>query len=311
MRKNGMDRLHAMEVFAAVAEAGSFAGAAKRLRLSPPAVTRAVAALEERLGVRLFNRTTRSLNPTEAGLRFLTSTQRLLAELDEAERSAAGTTAVPSGHLVVTAPVTFGRAHVAPVLAAFLQAQPKVTAALLLLDRVTSLVEEGIDVAVRIGQLPDSTLVARRVGEVRRLLVASPAYLAAHGVPERPEALKEHAVIAFSGLLPGRDWRFVENGRATTVTLAPRLEINDALAALEVAERGHGITLALSYMVGPLLAAGRLVPVLEAFAPPPAPVQIVHPQSRLVAAKVRAFLDFATPRLKERLAAPLSASGRG
>jgi DNA-binding transcriptional LysR family regulator len=306
-----MDRLHAMEVLAAVAEAGSFAGAARHLRLSPPAVTRAVAALEERLGVRLFNRTTRSLNPTEAGLRFLTSTQRLLAELDEAERSAAGTTAVPSGHLVVTAPVTFGRAHVAPVLAAFLQAQPKVTAALLLLDRVTSLVEEGIDVAVRIGQLPDSTLGARRVGEVRRLLVASPAYLAAHGVPKRPETLKEHTVIAFSGLLPGRDWRFVENGRATTVTLAPRLEVNDALAALDVAERGHGITLALSYMVGPRLATGRLVPVLDAFAPPPVPVQIVHPHSRLVAAKVRAFLDFAAPRLKKRLAASPSGSGRG
>jgi DNA-binding transcriptional LysR family regulator len=181
-----MDRLHAMEVLAAVAEAGSFAGAARHLRLSPPAVTRAVAALEERLGVRLLNRTTRRLSPTEAGLRFLASTRRLLAELDEAERSAAGTTAIPSGHLVVTAPVTFGRAHVAAVLAEFLAAQPRVTAALLLLDRVTSLVEEGIDVAVRIGQLPDSTLVARRVGEVQRLLVAIPAYLAAHGVPERP-----------------------------------------------------------------------------------------------------------------------------
>jgi DNA-binding transcriptional LysR family regulator len=306
-----MDRLHAMEVFAAVAEAGSFAGAARQLRLSPPAVTRAVAALEERLGVRLLNRTTRSLSPTEAGLRFLASARRLLAELDEAERSAAGTTAIPSGHLVVTAPVTFGRAHVAAVLAEFLAAQPRVTAALLLLDRVTSLVEEGIDVAVRIGQLPDSALVARRVGEVQHLLVASPAYLAAHGVPERPEALKGHAMIAFSGLLPGRDWRFVANGRATAVTLAPRLEVNDALAALDVAERGHGITLALSYMVGPRLATGRLVPVLDAFAPPPVPVQIVHPHGRLVAAKVRAFLDFAAPRLKERLAAPLSASGRG
>jgi DNA-binding transcriptional LysR family regulator len=306
-----MDRLHAMEVLAAVAEAGSFAGAARHLRLSPPAVTRAVAALEERLGVRLLNRTTRRLSPTEAGLRFLASTRRLLAELDEAERSAAGTTAIPSGHLVITAPVTFGRAHVAAVLAEFLAAQPRVTAALLLLDRVTSLVEEGINVAVRIGQLPDSTLVARRVGEVRRLLVASPAYLAAHGVPERPEALKGHAVIAFSGLLPGRDWRFVANGRATAVTLAPRLEVNDALAALDVAERGHGITLALSYMVGPRLATGRLVPVLDAFAPPPVPVQIVHPHSRLVAAKVRAFLDFAAPRLKKRLAASPSGSGRG
>jgi DNA-binding transcriptional LysR family regulator len=261
--------------------------------------------------VRLLNRTTRRLSPTEAGLRFLASTRRLLAELDEAERSAAGTTATPSGHLVVTAPVTFGRAHVAAVLAEFLAAQPRVTAALLLLDRVTSLVEEGIDVAVRIGQLPDSTLVARRVGEVQHLLVASPAYLAAHGVPKRPEALKGHAVIAFSGLLPGRDWRFVANGRATAVTLAPRLEVNDALAALDVAERGHGITLALSYMVGPRLATGRLVPVLDAFAPPPVPVQIVHPHGRLVAAKVRAFLDFAAPRLKERLAAPPSASGRG
>jgi len=297
-----MDRLRAMEVFAAVAEAGSLAGAAARLRLSPPAVTRAVAALEDRLGVRLIQRTTRRLRLTEAGSRFLEGAKRLLAELEEAERAAAGeTAATPSGHLRLTASLTFGRLHLAPVVAEFLRAQPRVSASLVLLDRVANLVEEGFDAAVRIAHLPDSTLIARRLGEVRRLLVASPAYLAARGAPERPEELKRHELIAFTGLSPAREWRFVEAGRPLAVPLAPRFEVNDTLAALMAAERGEGITVALSYVAGPLLADGRLVPVLAPFQPPPVPVQLVYPQARLVAAKLRAFVDHAVPRLKERL----------
>jgi DNA-binding transcriptional LysR family regulator len=298
-----MDRLHAIEVFAAVAEAGSFAKAARRLRLSPPAATRAVAALEARLGVRLLNRTTRSLGLTEAGRGFLESTRRLLAELEEAERAAAGATATPSGHLRLTAPLTFGRMHLMPVLAAFLREQPKVTATLVTLDRVANLVEEGFDVAVRIAQLPDSTIVARRIGEVRRLLVASPAYLRHRGVPRRPGDLGAHELVAFEGMLPGGEWRFVADGRPGAVALAPRLTVNDALGAIMAAERGEGVTGALSYMVAPQLAAGTLVAVLEELAPPPVPVQIVYPQSRLLAAKVRAFVDFAAPRLGRALAA--------
>ncbi len=298
-----MDRLRAMEVFAAVAEAGSLAGAARKLRLSPPAITRAVAALERRLGVRLLERTTRSLAVTEAGLRFLDSARRLLAELDEAERSAAGATGRPTGHLRVTAPLGFGRAHVAPVLASFLNEWPEVSASLTLLDRVANMVEEGFDVAVRIGALPDSSLVARRVGEVRRLVVASPAYLARRGAPARPEELKRHEVIAFTGQPTAREWRFVEDGRPLAVALAPRFEVNDTLAALMAAERGEGLAAALSYVAAPALAGGRLVSVLERFATPPVPVHLVHPQARLVAAKVRSFVDHAAPRLKERLAA--------
>jgi DNA-binding transcriptional LysR family regulator len=297
-----MDRLGAIEVFAAVAEAGSFARAARRLRLSPPAATRAVAALEARLGVRLLNRTTRSLGLTEAGRGFLESARRLLAELEEAERAAAGATATPSGHLRLTAPLTFGRMHLMPVLAAFLRGQPKVTATLVTLDRVANLVEEGFDVAVRIAQLPDSTIVARRIGEVRRLLVASPAYLRHHGVPRRPDELGSHELIAFEGMLPGGEWRFVEDGRSGAMALAPRLTVNDALGAIMAAERGEGVTGALSYMVASQLAAGTLVAVLEELAPPPVPVQIVYPQSRLLAAKVRAFVDFAAPRLAQALA---------
>ena len=297
-----VDRLRTMEVFATVAESGGFATAARRLGMSPPAVTRAVATLETRLGARLINRTTRSLSLTEAGRGLLESTRRLLAELDEAERAAAGATVVPSGHLRLTAPLTFGRMHLMPVLAAFLREQPKVTATLVTLDRVANLIEEGFDLAVRIAHLPDSTIVARRIGEVRRILVASPGYLARHGRPEQPEELRAHEVIAFDGMLSGGEWRFQRDGQAAALAVTPRLTVNDALAAILAAERGDGITGALSYMVAPQLAAGRLVTLLDGFSPPPVPVQIVYPQSRLLAAKVRAFVDFAAPRLARALA---------
>jgi DNA-binding transcriptional LysR family regulator len=296
-----VDRLHEMEVFVAVADAGSFARAGKQLRISPPAVTRAVSSLEERLGARLLNRTTRSLRLTEAGLRFLESARRLLGEIEAAERGATGETAEPSGHLSVTASVTFGRAAVAPIVSEFLRSQPRVTASLMLVDRVVNLVEEGIDVAVRIGQLPDSTLFARRVGEVQRILVASPGYLAKHGEPRSPADLKRHSILALSGLMPNREWRFVDGAAAGRVALQPRFDVNDATCAIEAAEAGDGITIALSYMVAQKIADGRLAPVLARYAPPPVAVQLVHPQSRLVAPKVRAFVDFAAPRLQEVL----------
>lgn len=298
-----MDRLHEMEVFVAVADAGSFAKAAARLRISPPAVTRAVQGLEDRLGARLFNRTTRSLSLTEAGRRFLERARRLLVEIDAAEKEAVGETSLPQGHLTVTASVTFGRTALAPVVTSFLAAYPRVNVSVLLLDRIVSLVEEGIDLAVRIGELPDSTLVARRVGMVRQVLVASPAYLARRGTPAVPAELKLHTVIAFTGLMPSREWRHVNNGTVHTVSLVPRLEINDAAVALTAAEAGEGITVALSYMVAEAVAAGRLALVLEPFTLPPVPVQLVYPQSRLVAPKVRAFADFAASRLRETLTA--------
>ncbi|MBZ0262516.1 MAG: LysR family transcriptional regulator [Hyphomicrobiales bacterium] len=296
-----MDRLHEIEVFVAVAESGSFAKAARRLRLSPPAVTRAVSALEDRLGVRVFNRTTRSVTITDVGQRFKESAGRLLADLDTAEREAVGETALPQGHLTVTASVTFGRSALSPVVADFLGHYPRVTASVILLDRIVNLVEEGIDVAVRIGPLPDSNLIAKRIGSVRRVLVASPDYLARRGMPTVPSDLKRHTIIAFTGLMPNREWRFHGGQGPNGVALNPAFEINDALAAIQAAEAGHGITIALSYMVHEKFQEGKLVPVLDDVRPPPLPVHLVYAQTRFIAPKIRAFVDFAAPRLKAML----------
>ena len=296
-----MDRLHELEVFVAVADAGSFAKAGTRLRLSPPAVTRAISALEDRLGARVFNRTTRSLTITDVGQRFLESARRILTDLDYAEHEAVGETAVPNGHLTLTASVTFGRTALAPVVCAFLNQHPRVTMSVLLLDRIANLVEEGIDLAVRIGPLPDSNLVAKKIGTVRRILVASPDYLVRRGVPQTPADLRLHSIIAFTGLMPNREWRFLDGKKGDSVSFVPRLEINDAAAAIAAAEMGDGITVALSYMVADQIRDGQLAPLLDDFTPPPVPVHLVYPQSRLVSSKLRAFIDFAAPRLHATL----------
>lgn len=296
-----MDRLHEIEVFIAVAEAGNFAKAGTRLRLSPPAVTRAIAALEDRLGARVFNRTTRSVAITDAGRHFLERARRALADLDAAEKEILGETAAPQGHLTVTSSVTFGRAVVAPVVRAYLDAYPRTTVSLLLLDRVTNLIDEGIDAAIRIGPLPDSSLIARRIGAVRRVLVASPRYLARRSVPATVDELRRHTAIAFTGLGASREWRFAEAGKNRSVTIEPRLEINDAAGALAAALAGEGITMALSYMVADALKGGKLVTVLDAMMPPPVPVHLVHSQRHLVAPKLRAFIDFAVPRITREL----------
>ncbi|PIW30076.1 MAG: LysR family transcriptional regulator [Rhodospirillales bacterium CG15_BIG_FIL_POST_REV_8_21_14_020_66_15] len=293
-----MDRLQEIEVFISVAEAGSFAKAAARLRLSPPAVTRAVAALEDRLGARVFNRTTRRVTITDVGRRFLESARRVLSDLDTAEKEAVGETAMPQGHLTITASVTFGRSALSSVVYDFLGQHPRVSASVLLLDRVVNLVEEGIDVAVRIGHLPDSSLIAKRIGAVRRVLVASPDYIARRGAPVSPSDLRLHSMISFTGLMPNREWRFLNGQKQASVTLNPTVEINDAVAAIQAAREGHGITIALSYMVSDQIRDGTLVPVLDGFSMPPQPVQLVYPHARLVAPKVRAFIDFAAPRLK-------------
>lgn len=298
-----MDRLHEMEVFVRVAEAGSFASAARSLRLSPPAITRAVSGLEERLGARLLNRTTRSLSLTEAGQRFLAHARRLLADIEDAEQDVMGRNVVPEGHLTITSSATFGRLALAPLIGPFLAAHPRVTVSLMLVDRVVNLVEEGVDVAVRLGPMPDSSLVARRVGDIRRVLVASPDYIGKRGMPERPADLALHAIIGFTGLSANRQLTFVENGRSVQFSYNPRLEVNDAAVAIAAAEAGDGITSTVCYMVGAGLRSGRLVPVLEACWPEPSPVQIVYPSSRLLAAKVRAFVDWSAPRLAETLRA--------
>ncbi len=296
-----MDRLHELEVFVAVADAGSFTKAGTRLRLSPPAVTRAISALESRLGTRVFNRTTRSLTITDVGRRFLENARQVLADLDNAEKEAVGEAAAPQGHLTVTASVTFGRLALTPIVCAFLGAYPRVSVSMLLLDRVANLVEEGIDAAVRIGPLPDSNLIAKRIGDVRRVLVASPDYIARRGAPATPSDLRRHSVIAFTGLMPNREWRFLDGRSGKNVSFASRLEINDAVAAISAAEMGDGIAIALSYMVAEKIREGRLTTVLDDVAPSPAPVHLVYPQNRLIAPKLRAFVDFAAPRLRETL----------
>ena len=296
-----MDRFHEIEVFVAVADTGSLAKAGRRLRLSPPAVTRAVSALEDRLGARLFNRTTRSLSITDVGARFLEKTRHKHDDLGAAEREALGETAMPKGHLTVTASVTLGRSVLAPVACAFLAQHPQVTLSVLLLDRITNLVEEGIDAAIRIGPLPDSALVAKRIGEVRRLLVASPDYLARRGRPTVPADLAAHAMIAFTGLMPNREWRFHDGGSGKSMSFMPRFEINDAAAAIAACEAGDGITVALSYMVADRIRQGSLVIVLDELTAPPATVHLVYQPSRLMAPKLRAFIDFAAPRLKRAL----------
>jgi DNA-binding transcriptional LysR family regulator len=282
-----MDRLDSMRAFAAVADLGSFAEAARRLRLSPAAVTRAVAELEDRLGLLLLTRTTRSVKLTERGAVYLEACHRLLDDFDAAERLVRGEQAAPRGTLTVAAPLMFGRLHVLPLVATMLRAHPELRLRLLLSDRTVHLVEDGIDVAVRIGDLPDSALSAFKVGEVRRVVVASPDYIAARGAPATPAALAGHDLIAFEGIGATNEWRFV--GRAG-VRVDPRLAVNSADAAIAAAEAGLGITRTLSYQVHAALRDGRLRLLLEDFTPPALPIHVVHPALRLGSANVAAFV---------------------
>jgi DNA-binding transcriptional LysR family regulator len=297
-----MDHLDSLKVFVGVADAHGFAPAARRLQMSAPAVTRAIAALERRLGVQLLERTTRSVRLTEIGERFLGDCRRILAELDEAEASAGGAHTVPQGELALTAPSMFGRLHVAPVTLDFLAAYPKVSVRSLFVDRVVHMLDEGFDVAVRIARLPDSSLTAVPVGSVRRVVVASPAYLAARGAPLTPADLHAHDAIGFSpnggSNVP---WSFPSPGDAVRrETVQPRMQLvaNASEVAVEAALRGLGLVRALSYQVDPEVHAGRLVVLLEAYEPAPIPVQLVYVAGRKAPAKVRAFVDFAAERLR-------------
>lgn len=289
-------------MFVAVAEAGGFTRAASTLNSSPSAITRTIAALEHRLGVRLLNRTTRAVHLTEPGTRFLDDARRLLADLDAVEQGLSGEARQPAGEITITAPVMAGRALLGPIIKEFSAAYPPVRIAMLLFDRVVDLVDEGVDLAIRIAHLPDSSLVATRLGTVRRLLVASPAYLERRGTPETPGALADHVIIAHTTLLAGREWRHVDNGKPNRIALRPSVETNDTAVNIDLAEQGLGITIVLSYMVADALRTGRLVPVLENHAPPAVPVHLVQAQSRMIAPKIRAFVSFAVPRLRAALA---------
>jgi DNA-binding transcriptional LysR family regulator len=295
------DRLDALTIFVAVAEQQSFAEAARQLGRSPASVTRGVAALEERLQTRLFNRTTRSMALTDAGARYLESCRRLLATYDELEAVNLGEQVQPRGWINVTAPTMFGRLHVLPLVRTFLGEYPQVDIRLLLLDRVVSLVDEGLDLGVRIGQLPDSSLQGIRVGQVRRVVCATPQYIAAHGVPETPRDLANHSVVACTTVTPIPDrWSFHGPSGVTSVAVTPRLVVNTTAAAVDAALDGLGYTCIRSYQAEPHVAAGRLQTVLVQYEPPPAPIHIVHPEGRHLSAKVRLFLDHAAEGLRRK-----------
>jgi DNA-binding transcriptional LysR family regulator len=292
-----MDRWQAMRVFVRVAESGGFAAAARQLNMSPPAVTRAVAALENRIGTRLLTRTTRSLMLTEAGGRYLEDCRRILADMEEAEALAAGAYATPSGTLTITAPVQFGRLYVLPAITDFLARYPAVGVRALFLDRVVNLIEEGADVGIRIGHLADSGLVAVRVGTVRRVLCAAPDYLDRHGTPQSMGDLHRHATIGLMGTRLSYERHSPAEGPTRGATQS-RLICNTIDAVLAAALAGQGIAPLLSYQVAPSVAEGRLRLVLDDPDAVPLPVHIVTLEGRRAPAKVRAFIDLAAARLQ-------------
>jgi DNA-binding transcriptional LysR family regulator len=293
-----MDRIDNVAVFAEVAERGSFAEAARHLHRSPAAVTRAVAELEARLGVRLLNRTTRAVSITEPGQRFLAGARRVLADLTEIEQAAIGQGRAPRGELRLTAPIVFGRRHVLPLVTDFLAQYPEVSVRLTLVDRPIDLVEEGFDVAIRIGTLSDTSAIATRIGALKRIAVASPAYLKRRGRPKLPRDLAEHDVIAFAGMDGMAHWRF----SGDVAPIKPRLVVNTAEAAIDAALAGFGVTRVLSYQAVDALAQGALVRLLQRYEGDDIPVHVLYPDGRHPPPKLRAFLDALVPRLRQRCA---------
>jgi DNA-binding transcriptional LysR family regulator len=289
-----MDRIDAMQAFVAVADLRGFAPAARKLGVSPSGVTRLVAALEDHLGARLLQRTTRSVTLTDVGARYLVRARRILADVEEAEGSTQDERTRPNGRLAVSAPVGFGRLHVSPVMSAYLTRFPEVSGELRLSDRTVNLVEEGVDLAVRIGHLPDSSLVARHVGEMRRIVVASNNYLKQHGEPTTPEAIASHETIQFGAIIASPEWRFVRGDREVRVACTPRFSTNSADAAIQYAEQDGGLTRVLAYQAADALKAGRLRIILAKFEQPALPIHIVYPTSRLLSSKVRTFIDLVT-----------------
>lgn len=293
-----MDRLQTMTVFVTVAEEAGFASAARRLFMSPPSVTRAVSSLEARLGARLFHRTTRAVRLTEAGQRYLTDCRRILSEIEEADRHAAGVHASPRGEVSVTASVMFGHVIIVPVLVHLLDRYPDISVSTLFVDRVVHLLDEGLDVAVRIANLPDSSLSAIRVGSVRRVACASPEYLTTRGRPRDPSALSDHEVVNFINMTPGGEWIFEQGGKTRAVRPPSRLYLNTADAAIAAALAGRGITRMLSYMIAPHLESGALEVVLDEYEPPAVPIHVIHKEAGQTSARVRAVVDYLVEHLR-------------
>jgi DNA-binding transcriptional LysR family regulator len=299
-----MDRLEAMHVFAAIVDGGSLSAAARRLSLPLASVSRKLADLEAYLKTRLITRSTRKLELTEAGREYLGACRQILEQVDEAERAASGAYAKVQGELVVAAPIVFGRLHVVPVATAFLEAHPEVDVRLRLGDRNVNLIEEHVDVALRIGSLPDSNLVAAQVGSIGRIVCASPAYLDRYGTPRAIGELAAHRCISFEGLDASEVWVFtVADGQKHRVRVRSRLAVSTADAAIEAAVLGFGVTRVLSYQVAEAVQDGRLVALLSDHEPPAVPASLIYPGQGRLPMKTRAFIDFALRRLRERLAA--------
>jgi DNA-binding transcriptional LysR family regulator len=296
-----MDRFEAIRTLIAAVDGGSLSAASRALATPLPTVSRRISDLEAHLGAQLLVRTHRKLILTEAGEAFVAAGRKLVDDLDDAERAASGEYRAPRGELLVTAPIMFGKIHVAPIVHAFLDAYPEVVVRLVLADHVIDLVEAHVDVAVRIGRLPDSDLVARRVGQVHWVVCASPAYLARRGAPSTPADLAAHDCIAFEGLQTYRSWTFGGEGVAPSAPIRPRFSVNTADAVIAAASAGVGVARVMSYQAAAAIRSGALVAILRAYAPPPSPVQLVHRSQRAQPLKQRAFLDFVTPRLKRVL----------
>jgi DNA-binding transcriptional LysR family regulator len=297
-----MDKLGAMRTFIEIAEKGSLTRAAEALDTSLPTVVRTLAGLEAALGVRLMNRTTRRLSLTEEGSHYLARCKGILHEIDDAEAELTERQRHPQGVLRLTAPYRFGQMHVAPCAVAFAKRNPKIQIDLLLVDRLVNLIEEGIDVAVRIGHLADSSLTAVQVGQVRQVVCASPEYLEHHGTPAHPDDLAQHECVRVTGLTPSADWSFVVQGKTRLVTVRSPFICNQAAAAVDACASGLGIGMFLSYQVKPLLLAKALRRVLVEYELPAMPVSLVLPHGKLLPARARAFLNWANPHLREALA---------
>lgn len=293
-----MDRFQLMSVFISVVEEQGFAAAARRLNMSAPAVTRSIAALEEHLGVKLLQRSTRVVRTTDAGHRYLEDARRIIQEVEIADEIASGINSTARGLLTVTAPVLFGRMFVMPGIVNYLRQYPLTSVSVMFVDRSVNLLEEGIDVGVRIGHLPDSNMRAIRVGSVRIVLCASPEYLQQNGIPETPDNLQEHQMIASRAGNHLLDLRFKTHGREREMQFKSRLSTNTNDAAMEAALQGFGITRLLSYQVGTHLASGALQTVLTAWEPDPLPIHILHSEGRCSASKVRSFVDLMAEQLR-------------
>jgi DNA-binding transcriptional LysR family regulator len=297
-----MDRLESMSILVAAVEAGSLSAAGRKLGMPLTTVSRRVSELEAHLGTRLLTRSSRKLALSDGGSAYVAACTRILEEVEEAERAAAGEYRSPKGDLTVTAPIVFGRLHVLPVAVEFLKAYPEIALRLVQADRVVNLLEEHIDVALRIGELPDSGMVAIRLGSIGRVVCASPDYFARRGTPKIPADLAGHDCISFEGMSAANSWRFSSGKSPIAVPVCSRLIVNTAEAAIDAAAAGLGVTRVLAYQAASAIAVGSLTPALEEFEPAASPVSLVHGGGGLLPQKLRAFLDFAAPRLKARLA---------